>query len=177
VNGADSSNSASGSTSRRLRVFDTPARKIDAVVVDHDGDDDKGTKSSDDDSGTVHNANAKAGTTRTTTTTTDATTDTTDEYTSIITQRRQKNVLVGVLSVVLAISNYAWQWTHPVTPIQLLFEMQQASAPIKVVGNTDKPTVIDFWAPWYVCVCVFVFVFCFFVNACVRDFVNACVLL
>jgi hypothetical protein len=57
-------------------------------------------------------------------------------------------MVVAILSVVAAVINYAWQWTHPVTPIQLLFTMQQSSSPITVIGNTDKPTVVDFWAPW-----------------------------
>ena len=118
------SSSSSTSTSRRLQVFDTPARKIDAAATDNDSDND--------------------------TSTVNATNDNDDEYTTVIAERRRKNVMVGILSVVAAIVNYAWQWTHPVTPIQLLFSMQQSSSPITVIGNTDKPTVIDFWAPWYV---------------------------
>lgn len=63
--------------------------------------------------------------------------------------RRRQNILVACLSILLAISNFVWQWTHPsVTPLTILSEMEQRSPPIDVIGNNGKPTLIDFWAPW-----------------------------
>jgi thiol-disulfide isomerase/thioredoxin len=61
---------------------------------------------------------------------------------------RKRNILVAVLSVLLALSNFGWQLLHPVQPIQLLYEMQLRSAPLSVIGTNGKPTVVDFWAPW-----------------------------
>lgn len=66
----------------------------------------------------------------------------------LLQQRKTRNIAVAVLSVVLAVSNYAWQWTHPVTPIQLLVNMERSSTPLTEIGKNNKPTVIDFWAPW-----------------------------
>jgi thiol-disulfide isomerase/thioredoxin len=63
-------------------------------------------------------------------------------------QRRTRNIAVAILSVCLAVGNYAYEWTHPVTPIQLLVNMEKTSAPLSYVGTNSKPTVIDFWAPW-----------------------------
>ena len=63
-------------------------------------------------------------------------------------QQRQRNVGVAVVSVVLAVTNWLWQYAHPLEPIQLLVELQQQSAPLSVIGRNDKPTVVDFWAPW-----------------------------
>lgn len=63
-------------------------------------------------------------------------------------QRRIRNIGVAILSVALAVGNYAYQWTHPATPIQLLANMERTSAPLSDVGKNSKPTVIDFWAPW-----------------------------
>ena len=63
-------------------------------------------------------------------------------------QRRIRNIGVALLSVALAVGNYAYQWTHPATPIQLLANMERTSAPLSDVGKNSKPTVIDFWAPW-----------------------------
>uniref|UniRef100_A0A7S2Y9T4 Thioredoxin domain-containing protein n=1 Tax=Entomoneis paludosa TaxID=265537 RepID=A0A7S2Y9T4_9STRA len=63
-------------------------------------------------------------------------------------ESRQRNLAVAVTSILLAISSYLWQFTHPITPVQLLFGMQQNSQPISVIGNNQKPTVVDFWAPW-----------------------------
>jgi len=71
-------------------------------------------------------------------------------------ESRQRNLAVAVTSILLAISSYLWQFTHPITPVQLLFGMQQNSQPISVIGNNQKPTVVDFWAPvrgWYYCIC------------------------
>lgn len=63
-------------------------------------------------------------------------------------RRRRNNIIVAVASISLAVLNYAWQWTHPITPIQLLYTMEQHSAPLTVIGKSEKPTVVDFWAPW-----------------------------
>lgn len=63
-------------------------------------------------------------------------------------QRKIRNIGVAILSVALAVGNYAYQWTHPVTPIQLLVNMERSSAPLSDIGKNSKPTVIDFWAPW-----------------------------
>ena len=48
----------------------------------------------------------------------------------------------------LAVTNWLWQYAHPLEPIQLLVELQQQSAPLSVIGRNNKPTVVDFWAPW-----------------------------
>jgi hypothetical protein len=69
-------------------------------------------------------------------------------------QIKRRNYVVAALSVGLAITNYLWQWTHPITPIQLLYTMEQNSSPITAIGTTSKPTVVDFWAPWYVSLCI-----------------------
>lgn len=61
---------------------------------------------------------------------------------------RQKNIITAVTSVVVAISSYLYQLLNPVTELQLLVAMQQSSKPIQVIGTNNKPTVIDFWAPW-----------------------------
>ena len=58
------------------------------------------------------------------------------------------NIVVAVLAFIAALLNYAWNFTHPVTPVQVLAEMQSTSAPLNVIGKNGKPTVVDFWAPW-----------------------------
>lgn len=63
-------------------------------------------------------------------------------------QRKTRNIAVAILSIALAVGNYAYEWTHPVTPIQLLVNMERSSAPLSDIGKNSKPTVIDFWAPW-----------------------------
>lgn len=63
-------------------------------------------------------------------------------------QRRIRNIGVALLSVALAVGNYAYQWAHPATPIQLLANMERTSTPLSDIGKNSKPTVIDFWAPW-----------------------------
>ena len=63
---------------------------------------------------------------------------------------QRRNVAVAVASIFLAAANYFWQFTHPVTPVQLLATMQSHSSPVTVIGQNAKPTVVDFWAPWYV---------------------------
>jgi len=66
----------------------------------------------------------------------------------LLRERRRINVGVAVVSVVLATCNFVWQYLHPVTPIQLLAGMQAESASVTVIGRNDKPTLVDFWAPW-----------------------------
>lgn len=58
------------------------------------------------------------------------------------------NVVVALLAFLAALLNYGWKYTHPVTPIQVLAEMQSHSAPLDVIGRNGRPTVVDFWAPW-----------------------------
>jgi len=61
---------------------------------------------------------------------------------------KKKNIAVAALAVCAAILNYAWQFSHPITSLSLLTDMQNSSAEINVIGNNGKPTVVDFWAPW-----------------------------
>lgn len=61
---------------------------------------------------------------------------------------RMRSVAVAVASFAFACLNYAWQFTHPVTAIEILASMEKSSAPLTAIGNNGKPTVIDFWAPW-----------------------------
>jgi len=62
--------------------------------------------------------------------------------------RKIRNIIVAVLSVVIAVSDYGYKYTHPATPIQLLVQMEKNSASVETIGRNSKPTVIDFWAPW-----------------------------
>lgn len=66
----------------------------------------------------------------------------------LLKERRNRNIVAAVLSISLAILQYVWQLTHPITPIQLLTNMQSTSQPATVIGKNAKPTVVDFWAPW-----------------------------
>lgn len=63
-------------------------------------------------------------------------------------RRKKRNIVVGCLSILIAIFNYGWTFTHPLTPVQLLSDMQSQSAPMSAIGTNGKPTVVDFWAPW-----------------------------
>jgi thiol-disulfide isomerase/thioredoxin len=63
-------------------------------------------------------------------------------------QVRSRNMVVAVLSVAFALVHFVWQYLHPIEPIQILYQLQQSSADIHVVGKNGKPTVVDFWAPW-----------------------------
>ena len=63
-------------------------------------------------------------------------------------KQKNRSLITAVVSVFVAIANYVYQYSHPITPIQLLSEMQQSSAPMSVIGKNGKPTVVDFWAPW-----------------------------
>lgn len=61
---------------------------------------------------------------------------------------KERNIIVAIASILLAVSSYVWQFTHPITPVQLLATMQSNSAPLTAIGSNGKPTVVDFWAPW-----------------------------
>jgi thiol-disulfide isomerase/thioredoxin len=61
---------------------------------------------------------------------------------------QRRNLVTAALSIALAVTNYLWQLSHPLTPIQLLVSMQGQSESITVVGSNNRPTVVDFWAPW-----------------------------
>ncbi|EJK71830.1 hypothetical protein THAOC_06690 [Thalassiosira oceanica] len=63
-------------------------------------------------------------------------------------QNRMRNIAVAVASFSVAIFNYGWQLSHPVSAISILASMQSSSQSIETIGNNGKPTVIDFWAPW-----------------------------
>jgi thiol-disulfide isomerase/thioredoxin len=69
-----------------------------------------------------------------------------DEDLAASLRRRNLNVAVG--SIALALANFAWQFFHPIEPVQLLMSMQAESPPLSVIGKNGKPTVVDFWAPW-----------------------------
>lgn len=71
-----------------------------------------------------------------------------DDPVVLLQQQQRRNTAVAILSVALAISNYLWQFTHPISPVQLLATMQQTSDPLTIIGTNQRPTVVDFWAPW-----------------------------
>jgi thiol-disulfide isomerase/thioredoxin len=71
----------------------------------------------------------------------------TSEETSLE-SRRKINIAVAVASFVLALSNYLYHYLNPVSPLALLVNMQSQSAPLTLIGKNNKPTVVDFWAPW-----------------------------
>ena len=66
----------------------------------------------------------------------------------ILKRNKSRNVVVAASSIAFAILNYAWQFAHPTTAVQILMSMEKRSAPLSVIGNNGKPTVVDFWAPW-----------------------------
>lgn len=66
----------------------------------------------------------------------------------LLKQNRVRNIAVAIASFAVAIFNYGWHFSHPVTAIEILASMQKQSAPLTAIGNNGKPTVIDFWAPW-----------------------------
>merc|ERR1739844_9234 len=47
-----------------------------------------------------------------------------------------------------AVGNYVYQYTHPITSLTLLTDMQRKSDDLALIGKNGKPTVVDFWAPW-----------------------------
>lgn len=62
--------------------------------------------------------------------------------------KRRNNVLIALGSFTLAILNYAYHFTHPLSSLQILSTLQYQSPPLSIVGSNQKPTVVDFWAPW-----------------------------
>jgi len=65
-----------------------------------------------------------------------------------IKENRMRNIAVAITSFTFACLSYGWQFTHPVTAVEILASMEKSSAPLTAIGNNGKPTVIDFWAPW-----------------------------
>eukprot|EP00978_Attheya_sp_CCMP212_P023682 scaffold73024_cov61-Attheya_sp.AAC.3 len=63
-------------------------------------------------------------------------------------KEKRTNVGVAVVAGVLALLQFVWQYQHPTTAVSLLTEMQQQSPSVQVIGHNQKPTVVDFWAPW-----------------------------
>lgn len=63
-------------------------------------------------------------------------------------KNKRVNVFVAMFAFTVAMLNYGYQFTHPLTSIALLSEMQGNSADISLIGKNGKPTVVDFWAPW-----------------------------
>ena len=72
----------------------------------------------------------------------------TETQQQVLGKRKTLNIVTAVAPVIVAVLNYAYQYAHPITPIQLLAEMQQSSAPMSLIGTNGKPTVVNFWAPW-----------------------------
>mmetsp|Transcript_50899 Transcript_50899/g.76102 ORF Transcript_50899/g.76102 Transcript_50899/m.76102 type:complete len:324 (-) Transcript_50899:160-1131(-) len=69
----------------------------------------------------------------------------------------RRNWAVAVVSILLAVGNFCFQYSHPVTSIQLLQDMQAHSSCTSIAvgsgqsgqpGGAQKPTLVDFWAPW-----------------------------
>ena len=71
-----------------------------------------------------------------------------DAQKQLLKKRRLQNIIIAISSFTYAISHYIYQFTHPITAIQILTTMESNSAPLTAIGNNGKPTVIDFWAPW-----------------------------
>lgn len=71
-----------------------------------------------------------------------------EDPSNTLAMQKKRNIGIGTISILLAISNYLWQFAHPITPVQLLFSMEQNSAPVTLIGTNNRPTVVDFWAPW-----------------------------
>ncbi|KAL3823444.1 hypothetical protein ACHAXA_010204 [Cyclostephanos tholiformis] len=59
-----------------------------------------------------------------------------------------RNIVVAISSFAFALANYAWQYAHPTTAMQLLASMERSSSSLSVIGHNGRPTLIDFWAPW-----------------------------
>lgn len=68
-----------------------------------------------------------------------------DDY---LQKQKTRNTVTAIVAVLVAVLNYGWQYTHPITSLQLLSEMQSSSQPLSIIGTNNKPTVVDFWAPW-----------------------------
>jgi thioredoxin 1 len=70
-----------------------------------------------------------------------------DDY-DYLQKQKTRNTITAIVAVLVAVLNYGWQYTHPMTSLQLLSEMQSSSQPLSIIGTNNKPTVVDFWAPW-----------------------------
>ncbi len=69
------------------------------------------------------------------------------EELSKIKNEQRKKIVVAIIAFAAACMNYFWQFTHPVSSLQLLTEMQMKSDDVALIGKNGKPTVVDFWAP------------------------------
>lgn len=70
---------------------------------------------------------------------------------ALVAKKEKENLVklgVAVASSFAAIFNYAYQYTHPITSLSLLSDMQRNSEELAVIGRNGRPTVVDFWAPW-----------------------------
>lgn len=76
--------------------------------------------------------------------------DSVAELRTMVADVRTRNIRTAIASVLLAFGTYAWQFTHPVSGIEILVDLQQHATPIELAlgDRNEKPTVIDFWAPW-----------------------------
>jgi len=63
-------------------------------------------------------------------------------------KKRRNNIIIAVASFSLAVLNYLYHFTHPLSSLQILSDLQTQSPPLTVIGRNQKPTVVDFWAPW-----------------------------
>lgn len=63
---------------------------------------------------------------------------------------RKRNGIVAVMSIAFALTNWFWSFFHPIDSIELLVAMERDSPELSVIAKNGKPTVVDFWAPWYV---------------------------
>ena len=55
---------------------------------------------------------------------------------------------VFVISIALSVLSYGYNVFNPVSASQLLFSMTEASPPLSSIGMNNKPSVVEFWAPW-----------------------------
>jgi len=70
---------------------------------------------------------------------------------ALVAKKEQEKLIrlgVAVASGFAAVLNYAYQYTHPITSLSLLADMQKNSEELTVIGKNGRPTVVDFWAPW-----------------------------
>jgi len=63
-------------------------------------------------------------------------------------QEKIVKIVVAVASGCAAVFNFGYQYSHPITSLTLLSDMQRNSEELTVIGRNGKPTVVDFWAPW-----------------------------
>lgn len=63
----------------------------------------------------------------------------------IIQQNKTRNIIIAIASFTISILHYIYQFTHPITAVEILANMQVKSDPLTSIGNNGKPTVVDFW--------------------------------